>query len=86
MLEQILQSLLICLPLLGAATMGTASMSSVYLYLLAFDFFKCWGHANFEFVPAWFRNFAGVKYLLYTPSYVNHTLPMILSLSVSLSR
>ena len=70
MLEQTLQSLLLLVPLLGAAALGSASMSMVYLYILAFDFFKCWGHSNFEFVPAWFRNLPGVKYLLYTPSSV----------------
>ncbi|XP_024379660.1 very-long-chain aldehyde decarbonylase GL1-1 [Physcomitrium patens] len=69
MLEQILQSLLVCVPLLGAAALGGGSMAMIYIYLIAFDFFKCWGHSNFEFVPEWFRGFPGVKYLLYTPSY-----------------
>lgn len=71
MLEQILQSLLVCVPLLGAAALGGGSMAMIYIYLIAFDFFKCWGHSNFEFVPEWFRGFPGVKYLLYTPSWVN---------------
>lgn len=69
MLEQVLQSALVCLPLLGAAALGGASMSIVYLYLLGFDFFKCWGHSNFEFVPEWmFEYFPLFKYMLYTPS------------------
>ncbi|KAG0623686.1 hypothetical protein M758_3G193600 [Ceratodon purpureus] len=75
MLEQALQSLLLLVPLLGAAALGSASISMVYIYFIAFDLFKCWGHSNFEFVPAWFRNLPGVKYLLYTPSYhsLHHT-------------
>lgn len=71
MLEQMLQSALLLVPILGATIMGGASMSMVYIYFIAFDFFKCWGHSNFEFVPAWFRNLPGVKYLLYTPSSVH---------------
>jgi sterol desaturase/sphingolipid hydroxylase (fatty acid hydroxylase superfamily) len=70
MLEEIVQSLLLLAPLLGAAALGRASMSMLYMYLIAVDFFKCWGHCNFEFVPAWFRNLPGAKYLLYTPSSV----------------
>lgn len=75
MLEQGLQSILVCIPIVGAAAMGTASMGLVFVYVLTFDFLKCWGHSNVEFVPAWFRNLPGVKYLLYTPSYhsLHHT-------------
>jgi hypothetical protein len=69
MLEQILQSALLLIPLLGATVLGGASKSMVYIYFLTFDFFKCLGHCNFELVPAWFRDLPGVKYLLYTPSY-----------------
>ena len=70
-LEQMLQSLLVCIPLLGAAVMGTASMGLIYVYVIAFDFLKCVGHSNFEFVPTWLHNLPGAKYLVYTPSYVS---------------
>ncbi|KAG0556124.1 hypothetical protein KC19_11G028000 [Ceratodon purpureus] len=75
MLEQMLQSLLVCIPLLGAAVMGTASMGLIYVYVIAFDFLKCVGHSNFEFVPTWLHNLPGAKYLVYTPSYhsLHHT-------------
>lgn len=79
MLEQMLQSSLLLLPMMGAAALGGASKSMVYIYLLAFDFFKCWGHSNFEFVPAWFRSIPGVKYLLYTPSSVTNLLQSLSS-------
>lgn len=68
MLEQGLQSLLLCVPMLGAAAMGTASMGLVFVYVVTFDFLKCWGHSNVEFVPTWFRNLPGAKYLIYSPS------------------
>ncbi|KAG0564726.1 hypothetical protein KC19_8G134500 [Ceratodon purpureus] len=75
MLEQLLQSLLVCVPILGAATMGTASMGLIFAYVITFDFLKCWGHSNVEFVPTWFRNLPGAKYLIYSPSYhsLHHT-------------
>lgn len=68
MIEQVLQSLLLCVPILGAAAMGTASMGLVFVYVVVFDCLKCWGHSNVEFVPPWLRNLPGAKYLLYTPS------------------
>lgn len=78
MLEQILQSTLLLIPLLGATAMGGASITLIYLYFFAFDFLKCMGHCNFEFVREGFRNYPGVKYLLYTPSSVTNPQPISL--------
>ena len=40
-----------------------------YTYLIGFDVLNNIGHCNFEFIPSWFRNLPGMKYLVYTPSY-----------------
>lgn len=45
--------------------MGIVFMGLVFVYVFIFDFFKCWGYSNVEFVLVWFWNFFGVKYLLY---------------------
>lgn len=68
MIEQVLQSLLVCVPIVGAAAMGSASVGLVFVYAVTYDFLKCWGHSNVEFMPSWFRNLPAVKYLIYTPS------------------
>jgi hypothetical protein len=71
MLEQVLQTGLIGLAMVGTVILGGASISMIYIYLLTFDFLKCMGHCNCEFVPERvFQLFPAAKYLLYTPSYV----------------
>ncbi|KAJ7562834.1 hypothetical protein O6H91_03G085900 [Diphasiastrum complanatum] len=75
-LEEILQSGMMALPIVGAGLMGASSISSLYIYILAFDFLKQMGHCNCEVVPMWaFQIFPPMKYLLYTPSYhsLHHT-------------
>ncbi|CAK9238256.1 unnamed protein product [Sphagnum jensenii] len=76
MLEQVLQTGLIGLAMVVTVMLGGASISMIYIYLLTFDFLKCMGHCNCEFVPARvFQLFPAAKYLLYTPSYhsLHHT-------------
>ncbi len=71
MLEQVLQTGLIGLAIVGTVMLGGASIGMIYIYFLAFDSLKCLGHINCEFVPAKvFEIFPIAKYLLYTPSYV----------------
>ncbi len=82
MLEQVLQTGLIGVAMVGTVMLGGGSISMIYIYLLAFDSLKCMGHCNCEFIPATlFQLFPIAKYLLYTPSYV-----FSLSLSLSASR
>jgi hypothetical protein len=84
MLEQVLQTGLIGVAMVGTVMLGGGSISMIYIYLLAFDSLKCMGHCNCEFIPATlFQLFPIAKYLLYTPSYV-FSLSLSLSLSVSL--
>ncbi|CAK9260814.1 unnamed protein product [Sphagnum jensenii] len=76
MLEQVLQTGLIGLAIVGTVMLGGASIGMIYIYFLAFDSLKCLGHFNCEFVPAKiFEIFPIAKYLLYTPSYhsLHHT-------------
>ncbi len=82
MLEQVLQTGLIGVAMVGTVMLGGGSISMIYIYLLAFDSLKCMGHCNCEFIPATlFQLFPIAKYLLYTPSYV-----FSLSLSASKKR
>ncbi|KAH8957646.1 hypothetical protein BDL97_07G103400 [Sphagnum fallax] len=76
MLEQVLQTGLIGVAMVGTVMLGGGSISMIYIYLLAFDSLKCMGHCNCEFIPATlFQLFPIAKYLLYTPSYhsLHHT-------------
>ncbi|KAL9242240.1 hypothetical protein vseg_016260 [Gypsophila vaccaria] len=69
-LEHILLLPIMGIPLLGVAAIGHASISLVYVYILVFDFLRCMGHCNVEFIPH--RIFDVVpffRYLLYTPTY-----------------
>ncbi|XP_058211162.1 very-long-chain aldehyde decarbonylase CER3 [Rhododendron vialii] len=75
-LEHLILSALIGLPLMGTYLLGCGSITTVYGYLLIFDFLRCLGHCNVEIVPhQWFETLPLLKYLLYTPTYhsLHHT-------------
>lgn len=58
------------IPLLGTWYTGTSSWTSVYAYLLGFDFLNALGHCNFEVIPHWlYEAVPPLKYLLYTSSF-----------------
>ena len=68
-MEHLMYTANFAIPLLGAWAFGGASISMFYAYLLGFDLLNNIGHCNFEFIPRWFMNIPGMKYLIYTPSY-----------------
>ena len=68
-MEHLMYTANFALPLLGTWALGGASIAMFYAYLLGFDMLNAIGHCNFEFIPTWFMNLPGMKYLIYTPSY-----------------
>ncbi|KAJ7533919.1 hypothetical protein O6H91_13G071200 [Diphasiastrum complanatum] len=69
-LEELLQTALMAVAIMGSVFGGRGSIALLYIYLLAFDFLKHMGHCNCEFVPLWaYTMFPPLKYLLFTPSY-----------------
>ncbi|EFJ25291.1 hypothetical protein SELMODRAFT_99824, partial [Selaginella moellendorffii] len=45
-LEELIQSALIAIPIIGVMALGGGSVVMIYVYLLSFDFFKQLGHCN----------------------------------------
>ncbi|GLU10331.1 hypothetical protein SLE2022_271460 [Rubroshorea leprosula] len=73
LLEQLILSLVMGIPIMGSSLMGYGSISLVYGYVLAFDFLRCLGHCNVEIIPHQiFEMLPFLRYLIYTPTY--HTL------------
>ncbi|KAL8127028.1 very-long-chain aldehyde decarbonylase CER3-like [Apium graveolens] len=76
LLEQLVITGVMGIPLVGSCVMGYGSLSMIYGYVLTFDFLRCLGHCNVEIVPHQiFQVFPLFKYLLYTPTYhsLHHT-------------
>ncbi|KAF8400443.1 hypothetical protein HHK36_013741 [Tetracentron sinense] len=76
LLEHLILSVVIGVPILGASLIGSGSISMIYIYVLIFDFLRCLGHSNVEIVPHFlFETFPFLRYLLYTPTYhsLHHT-------------
>ncbi|XP_057420433.1 very-long-chain aldehyde decarbonylase CER3 isoform X2 [Lotus japonicus] len=76
LLEHLILTVLIGIPILGASVMGHGSATLVYSYVLIFDFLRCLGHSNVEVVPhQLFETFPFLRYVIYTPSYhhLHHT-------------
>ncbi|KAL7193695.1 hypothetical protein ACSBR2_025332 [Camellia fascicularis] len=72
-LEHLILTAVIGIPVLGTCLFGQGSISLIYGYVLIFDFLRCLGHSNVEMVPhELFQTFPFMKYFLYTPTY--HTL------------
>nr|KYP51424.1 Protein WAX2 [Cajanus cajan] len=72
LLEHLILTLVIGIPILGASLMGYGSASLVYAYVLIFDFLRCLGHCNVEIVPhQLFQKFPFLRYVIYTPTYHN---------------
>ncbi|GLT49622.1 hypothetical protein SLA2020_231680 [Shorea laevis] len=70
LLEQLILSLVLGIPIMGSSLMGYGSISLVYGYVLAFDFLRCLGHCNVEIVPHQiFEMLPFLRYLIYTPTY-----------------
>ncbi|KAJ7979543.1 protein ECERIFERUM 3 [Quillaja saponaria] len=75
-LEHLVLSIVIGIPILGASLLGYGSASLIYGYVLIFDFLRCLGHCNVEVVPQQLFNILPfLRYILYTPSYhsLHHT-------------
>ena len=68
-MEHIMYTANFAIPLVGTWAFGGASIAMFYAYLIGFDLLNNIGHCNFEFMPQWFMNIPGVKYLIYTPTY-----------------
>ncbi|KAJ4832148.1 hypothetical protein Tsubulata_015984 [Turnera subulata] len=74
--EHIAYFALFAIPLLTTVFTGTASIVSVFVYVIFIDFMNNMGHCNFELVPKWlFSIFPPLKFLMYTPSFhsLHHT-------------
>ncbi|XP_062001763.1 very-long-chain aldehyde decarbonylase CER1-like [Rosa rugosa] len=74
--EHITYFMLFAIPMVATLLIGTASISSYFVYITYIDFMNNLGHCNFEFIPNWiFSLFPPLKYLIYTPSYhsLHHT-------------
>ncbi|XP_058113921.1 very-long-chain aldehyde decarbonylase CER3 isoform X2 [Magnolia sinica] len=73
LLEHLMLSVVIGIPIMGACLVGSGSAVLIYGYLLIFDFLRSMGHSNVEFIPhGLFESLPFLKYLIYTPTY--HTL------------
>ena len=68
-MEHIMYTANFAIPLVGTWAFGGASIAMFYAYLIGFDLLNNIGHCNFEFMPQWFMNIPGMKYLIYTPTY-----------------
>ncbi|KAM5554428.1 very-long-chain aldehyde decarbonylase CER1 [Rosa sericea] len=74
--EHITYFMLFAIPMVATLLIGTASITSYFVYITYIDFMNNLGHCNFEFIPNWiFSLFPPLKYLIYTPSYhsLHHT-------------
>ncbi|GKV22300.1 hypothetical protein SLEP1_g32182 [Rubroshorea leprosula] len=70
LLEQLILTLVLGIPIIGSSLMGYGSTSLVYGYILVFDFLRCLGHCNVEIVPhEIFEKLPFLRYLIYTPTY-----------------
>ncbi|KAJ7955715.1 protein ECERIFERUM 3 [Quillaja saponaria] len=75
-LEHLVLSIVIGIPILGASMLGYGSASLIYGYVLIFDSLRCLGHCNVEIIPhQLFDTFPFLRYLIYTPTYhsLHHT-------------
>ncbi|KAM7477084.1 hypothetical protein LguiB_024327 [Lonicera macranthoides] len=76
LLEQLVLTIVVGIPIIGSCLIGCGSTTMFYGYILAFDFLRCLGHCNVEIVPhQLFETFPFLRYLLYTPTYhsLHHT-------------
>ncbi|KAM0989556.1 hypothetical protein ACFX15_012981 [Malus domestica] len=76
LLEHLILSITIGIPVFGTNLMGFGSVCMIYGYVLVFDFLRCLGHSNVEVVPhQLFEKKPFLRYLLYTPTYhsLHHT-------------
>ncbi|KAF5742859.1 Fatty acid hydroxylase superfamily [Tripterygium wilfordii] len=75
-LEHLILATVIGIPILGSSMMGFGSISTIFGYILVFDFLRGLGHCNVEVIPHQvFEILPFAKYLLYTPTYhsIHHT-------------
>ncbi|KAK7411554.1 hypothetical protein VNO78_02988 [Psophocarpus tetragonolobus] len=75
-LEHLILTVIIGIPIIGATVIGYGSASLIYGYVLVFDFLRCLGHCNVETIPhKLFETFPFMRYVLYTPTYhsLHHT-------------
>ncbi|GAY60795.1 hypothetical protein WN944_003840 [Citrus x changshan-huyou] len=67
--EHIAYFALLSIPLVTTVLIGTASIVSIFGYIIFIDLMNNMGHCNFELVPNWlFTIFPPLKYLMYSPS------------------
>ncbi|XP_006836672.2 protein ECERIFERUM 3 [Amborella trichopoda] len=70
LLEHMVLSMVMGIPLLGSMWLGGTSTGLIYLYILGFDFLRSLGHCNVEVIPAkLFDCFPFIRYLIYSPTY-----------------
>ncbi|KAI4376785.1 hypothetical protein MLD38_014503 [Melastoma candidum] len=76
LLEHLILAAITGIPILGSFLSGHGSLALVYGYLMMFDFLRCLGHCNVEFIPYQiFEKLPFLRYIIYTPTYhsLHHT-------------
>lgn len=85
-LEALLLTLAMGAPLAGAFLAGAGSVSLVYGHVLLFDCLRCMGYSNVEVIShRAFAAFPPLRYLVYTATYVSHTVAALAAVCVCLS-
>eukprot|EP00252_Welwitschia_mirabilis_P007705 TRINITY_DN19348_c0_g1_i2.p1 TRINITY_DN19348_c0_g1~~TRINITY_DN19348_c0_g1_i2.p1 ORF type:complete len:541 (+),score=61.77 TRINITY_DN19348_c0_g1_i2:236-1858(+) len=70
LLEHLLLTFIMGIPIMSACLMNVGSLSLVYIYILTFDYLRFMGHCNVEVIPAFiYQLFPPLKYLIYSPTY-----------------
>ncbi|XP_022842353.1 protein ECERIFERUM 3-like [Olea europaea var. sylvestris] len=70
LLENLVLSAVIGIPILGCCIIGCGSISLIYGYVLIFDFLRCLGHSNVEIIPhQLFERIPFLRYIFSTPTY-----------------
>ncbi|MCV5005153.1 hypothetical protein OFM39_36400, partial [Escherichia coli] len=69
LLELLVLSVVIGIPIIGASILGFGSISLIFGYIAVFDFLRCLGHSNVEVISyKIFEALPFLRYLIYTPT------------------
>ncbi|XXG58491.1 hypothetical protein AAC387_Pa04g0798 [Persea americana] len=70
LLEHLILTVVMGIPIMGASLIGSGSISLIYGYIFIFDFLRSMGHGNIEIIPhGLFETFPFLRYLIYTATY-----------------
>ncbi|KAL5699904.1 sterol desaturase [Ranunculus cassubicifolius] len=69
LLEHLMLTVVIGIPIVGTTLLGFGSTNLIFLYVLMFDFLRCLGHSHVEVIPhGIYDALPFLRYLLYTPT------------------